>query len=275
MPILLLALILKLASLAPFLLAGLIAESVLSRNRVPARTAATNVGVMVLHFGAFILITATLTAAAIRGVVAMPHPAWLPQPRADTWPRFIAWTIALTVFMDFCYYWMHRAQHRIPVLWAQHAVHHSDEHFNVTTAWRIHWTEPLLEIVFMIAPVSYLFVSQPAISLAIGVLSDAINAFAHLNVPMRWRWLSSVINTPQYHRAHHSYLPKFIDRNYAGKFPIWDRLFGSFAEPSEAREMPTGLASGERIETVTEAAIYPLRKWLRWRRREARSVVEV
>jgi len=31
-----------------------------------------------------------------------------------------------------------------------------------------------------------------------------------------------VVNTPQLHRAHHSYTTKYVDRNFAGKFPVWD-----------------------------------------------------
>ena len=43
--------------------------------------------------------------------------------------------------VDFFQYWWHRAQHKYPVLWDQHVVHHSDESMNVTTATRHHWSE--------------------------------------------------------------------------------------------------------------------------------------
>ena len=42
--------------------------------------------------------------------------------RCWTW----TWTwAALFLLDDFCYYWSHRAAHRLPVLWASHVVHHS------------------------------------------------------------------------------------------------------------------------------------------------------
>jgi sterol desaturase/sphingolipid hydroxylase (fatty acid hydroxylase superfamily) len=43
-----------------------------------------------------------------------------------------------------------------------------------------------------------------------------------------------IFNTPSHHRVHHGRNLEYLDRNYAGIFIIWDRLFGSF-EPERAR----------------------------------------
>jgi sterol desaturase/sphingolipid hydroxylase (fatty acid hydroxylase superfamily) len=259
--LLLYALLAKLLTVVPFMAVGLVSESIASKRRVPALSSSVNIGVMLLHQFAQIVFSAVVTVAVIRAMRLLPRPTWMPQPHADTWLSFIGWTMVLMVFLDFGYYWMHRAQHMVPVLWAQHAVHHSDEHFNVTTAWRIHWTEPILELGFMIVPSAYLFVTQSSIAIAIGAVSDGINAFAHLNVPTRWRWLHRVVITPQLHRTHHSYLPEHIDLNFAGKFPIWDRLFGTYREPDDPVEPPTGLHSGDRITSLWAAIVYPLKVW--------------
>ena len=62
-----------------------------------------------------------------------------------------AWTWVLAVIAaDFTYYWMHRAEHRVRVLWAYHSVHHSSPEFNLTTAMRLAWTEGLFEWVFFV-----------------------------------------------------------------------------------------------------------------------------
>lgn len=42
---------------------------------------------------------------------------------------------------DFAYYWIHRAEHRVSVLWASHQVHHSAESLTFVTAVRMPWTE--------------------------------------------------------------------------------------------------------------------------------------
>ncbi|MEL6924189.1 MAG: sterol desaturase family protein, partial [Bacteroidota bacterium] len=47
------------------------------------------------------------------------------------------------------------------------------------------------------------------------------------------RWFEYLFNTPSHHRVHHGRNPKYIDRNYAGIWIIWDRLFGTFKEEEE------------------------------------------
>ena len=44
------------------------------------------------------------------------------------------------------------------------------------------------------------------------------------------RWFEYLFNTPSHHRVHHASNPRYLDRNYAGMFMVWDRLFGTFAE---------------------------------------------
>ena len=45
------------------------------------------------------------------------------------------------------------------------------------------------------------------------------------------------MNTPSHHRVHHAVNPRYLDRNYAGVFIVWDRLFGSF-EPERDDDPP-------------------------------------
>ncbi|MEC8837997.1 MAG: sterol desaturase family protein, partial [Pseudomonadota bacterium] len=42
-------------------------------------------------------------------------------------------------------------------------------------------------------------------------------------------------NTPSHHRVHHATNPRYLDRNYAGVFIVWDKLFGTF-EPEVSGE---------------------------------------
>jgi hypothetical protein len=46
-------------------------------------------------------------------------------------------------------------------------------------------------------------------------------------------WLEYVFNTPSHHRVHHGRDPKYIDKNHAGVFIIWDRMFGTFQNEEE------------------------------------------
>ncbi|WP_201772692.1 sterol desaturase family protein [Endozoicomonas numazuensis] len=47
------------------------------------------------------------------------------------------------------------------------------------------------------------------------------------------RPVEAVMNTPSHHRVHHTTNSKYIDKNYAGIFIIWDKMFGTFAEEDE------------------------------------------
>ncbi len=40
--------------------------------------------------------------------------------------------------------------------------------------------------------------------------------------PLEW-----VLNTPSHHRVHHGVDAPYLDKNHAGVFIVWDRLFGS------------------------------------------------
>lgn len=42
------------------------------------------------------------------------------------------------------------------------------------------------------------------------------------------------MNTPSHHRVHHGANVQYLDRNYAGIFIFWDRLFGTFEPEVEA-----------------------------------------
>ena len=47
-----------------------------------------------------------------------------------------SWGLAV-IAADLTYYWMHRWEHEVRILWAHHSVHHSSPEFNLTTALRL------------------------------------------------------------------------------------------------------------------------------------------
>ena len=47
--------------------------------------------------------------------------------------------VALFFADDLAYYWFHRVSHESRVFWASHVVHHSSQHFNLSTALRQTW----------------------------------------------------------------------------------------------------------------------------------------
>ena len=64
---------------------------------------------------------------------------------AEEGVRFAEWdgastgpwaAVAAVLGWDFIYYWNHRFMHETRWLWAIHVVHHSSEHYNLSTALR-------------------------------------------------------------------------------------------------------------------------------------------
>jgi sterol desaturase/sphingolipid hydroxylase (fatty acid hydroxylase superfamily) len=161
---------------------------------------------------------------------------------------------------DFFYYWLHRLQHSSKWLWAEHELHHSDEHVNVTTSWRHHWLDTVLQPLFILPPVLLLF--NPALGPAIGVLvfSKVMVYFVHLNYPMRFGWFNRVLSSPQSHRIHHSNLPEHFNKNFATAFPLWDILFGTYHHP-EKDDWPNTGVSGVKVTSLWQAIIMPFVSW--------------
>ena len=45
--------------------------------------------------------------------------------------------------------------------------------------------------------------------------------------------IEAVMNTPSHHRVHHGSNKQYHDKNYAGIFILWDKMFGTFTEEKE------------------------------------------
>lgn len=145
-----------------------------------------------------------------------------------------AWWSFLICFIlvDFCYYWVHRTGHEVNFLWASHSVHHQSEEYNLSVALRQSWFHKLFTFPYYL-PVALLGFETMYFVLAIG-FNLLYQFWIHTEAIRKMGWLETVLNTPSHHRVHHGRNPQYIDKNHAGVFIIWDKLFGSFAEEKEA-----------------------------------------
>ena len=130
------------------------------------------------------------------------------------------------LLMDLTFYWWHVANHRIPLLWRFHNVHHIDPDLDVTTAFRFHAGEVALSTVFRVVQVSAIGPSAGMFA-AYELVFQANILFHHSNVhlPIRLeRLLNLVLVTPRMHGIHHSQVRRETDSNYSVVFSWWDRL---------------------------------------------------
>lgn len=149
-----------------------------------------------------------------------------------------AWWVFVLAFVldDLSYYWIHRFGHRMRWMWAAHVIHHSSQHYNLSTALRQTWTGQLTPAILFKMPL-FLLGIEPAIVFFAGGLNLLYQFWIHTEAIDRMpRWFEAVMNTPSHHRVHHANNPKYLDSNYAGVFIIWDRMFGTFIP--EEREEP-------------------------------------
>jgi sterol desaturase/sphingolipid hydroxylase (fatty acid hydroxylase superfamily) len=149
-----------------------------------------------------------------------------------TWPVMLACFFA----EDLAYYWFHRVAHERRFFWASHVVHHSSQHYNLTTALRQTWTGALgFNFIFWL-PMLYIGF-PPLMVLMFSSISLVYQYWIHTELIDRMGPFEWLFNTPSHHRVHHAINAKYLDANYAGVLIIWDRLFGSFV-PEDKKEAP-------------------------------------
>jgi sterol desaturase/sphingolipid hydroxylase (fatty acid hydroxylase superfamily) len=150
-----------------------------------------------------------------------------------------AWWAFVLCFVldDLAYYVFHRSAHRVRWFWASHVIHHSSQHYNLSTALRQTWTG-FLSLAFVFRIPLFLMGFDPAMVFFCAGINLVYQFWIHTEVVGRMpRWFEAVMNTPSHHRVHHAVNPRYLDRNYAGVFIVWDKMFGTF-EPERDEERP-------------------------------------
>jgi sterol desaturase/sphingolipid hydroxylase (fatty acid hydroxylase superfamily) len=142
------------------------------------------------------------------------------------------WTYGLLFFAeDLAHYWWHRVHHEVRFFWASHVVHHSSEHYNLSTALRQPWT-PMTALPFW-APLALLGFAPWMIFLQISI-SQVYQFWIHTErVSKLPAWYEFFFNTPSHHRVHHGANEMYLDRNYGSTLIVWDRVFGTYQDETE------------------------------------------
>ncbi len=194
-------------------------------------------------------------------LVAYPLVQWTTQTiLADVQPllKLDSLFIALLV-LDLWTFTLHRAYHRVPLMWRLHAPHHFDATLDVSSAVRFHIGEILWSSILRLIPLFALGIPLEVNAL-FGVILTASALFHHSNLrlpPMLERPLSWLIVTPSIHWVHHHAVRHDTDANYASILSIWDRLFGSRSETERWPEMPIGV-EGAGEKQISRLLLWPI-----------------
>lgn len=144
------------------------------------------------------------------------------------------------ITMEFISYWIHRAFHRIPLLWRIHMVHHTDTEVDVTTSHRHHPFEPMINTLIL-TPILFALGAPVIVLVLYSLLNKAISLISHSNIVLPEKLdkvLRLFVITPDFHRMHHSSEKKYTDSNYSLIVPWFDYLFNT-ATSKPYREIPT------------------------------------
>ncbi|WP_299845673.1 sterol desaturase family protein [uncultured Roseovarius sp.] len=223
----------------------------------------------------------TWAYALVTGGANLAEMARLGDMQSEPFDFLIAlgYMFAFFVIGDLIGYVIHYLQHKIPILWEFHKVHHSAEVMHPISNFREH---PIDNLAYKAAigagygafiglasnTLGYV-PNMPAV-FGVPVLMFVFNLMGynlrHSHIWLRWpgAW-SKIFPSPAHHHVHHSCHPQHFDKNFAFMFPLWDVLFGTYEMPEDNRDVKFGVAgmkSGE-MDTCVKLYLVPFKKAFR------------
>jgi sterol desaturase/sphingolipid hydroxylase (fatty acid hydroxylase superfamily) len=183
------------------------------------------------------------------------HAPWLGFLPVDWMPLWCRWIVVFVV-LDFVVYWQHRAQHASRFFWQLHKTHHSQVELTVFTVFRLPLIDRTVQTT-VLAVASVMMGDDYAIPSSIAMILLLHQLIEHSDTGLSFGPLDRLFVSPRYHQVHHSTRADHLDRNFAGVFSIWDRMFGTYAEHGPG-PLSYGLVDEELPESYFRQQFVPL-----------------
>jgi len=245
-----------------------------------------------IAFGLLLFPTVTaVSLAAVRVVNELLYEFFASPPFELSWGigSIVSLTLLSALAMDFGLFLAHYVQHRVPLLWEFHKVHHSAQVLTPVTAYRMHPVDDVFSMSMagvLAGSVQGAFNffqpanAGPAIVLGLNVVLFAYYVLGY-NLRHSHIWvsygpfLSRILISPAQHQIHHSKASHHIDKNFGFIFACWDQWFGSLYVPRTKENIEVGLADQEDREYTSIRRLYflPFAKALSGRVRAASATV--
>ena len=179
-------------------------------------------------------------------------------------------TIFLVLAADFAVFLAHYLQHKLPLLWEFHKVHHSAQVLTPLTVYRMHPLDDML--VFSLGG----FLSGTALGLTLFLSAGKVNIYniagsnviyilfylVGFNLRHSHVWLgygnfwSKIFISPAQHQIHHSEKPAHFDKNFGLMFAFWDCWFNTLYIPKSKETITFGLGEVENKNFATFWSLY-------------------
>jgi sterol desaturase/sphingolipid hydroxylase (fatty acid hydroxylase superfamily) len=175
--------------------------------------------VMVFVVGGLVVRQSALAAS---DWVAARHLGLLNMIPLPGWLQFILGFL----FLDWTFYHWHKINHKFPLLWRFHNVHHIDPDMDVSTSFRFHWGEVLYSTLFRVFQVGVLGISLFTY-MTYEIIFQLCTMFHHANLRLPFgleKALNYVLVTPRMHGVHHSTVANENYSNFSVVFRWWDSL---------------------------------------------------
>lgn len=180
---------------------------------------------------------------------AMIFFSWASQPGVQAWVAgqpFLLQFAAILFVADLTQYWVHRAFHRVPLLWRFHRIHHSADAMDWLAGSRLHLVDIVVTRALSYVPIYVLGFGEGPLFAYVAFVSIQAT-FIHANLHFELRPLRGLLATPQFHHWHHAADAEGVDVNFAVHLQLLDRFFGTFHLPKGRWPSAYGLASTERV----------------------------
>ncbi len=178
-----------------------------------------------------------LVTMAVNGLAPLLLLPLLPGFAAVDLASWGAWAaIPVVVLTTFFTYWSHRLQHRFDLLWRLgHQLHHGVARVDIASAAIFHPIDVTVQVAMTLLAGTLLGATPEAAAIA-GVGGFFLALYQHWNVATP-RWTGWFIQRPEAHMLHHQ---RDVHARNFGDMPIWDMLFGTYANPAHADGIEVG-----------------------------------
>jgi len=193
--------------------------------------------------------------------ILLPVSRWAGTHRAGLLNRMslahVATLILAVILLDYTLWWWHWANHKLPILWRFHVVHHVDLDLDASTALRFHFGEMALSIGYRALQIVVIGAGPDAVWLWQTILFASI-LFHHSNVRLPVaveRWLVRLVVTPRMHGIHHSTRESETNTNWSSLLSWWDYVHRTLLLSVPQDDVVIGVPAYHRADDVTVGKI--------------------